>query len=689
MREHALLLLQQALGNPKADFVDGQWEAIEAVLNPGRRALVVQRTGWGKSMVYFLGTKIKREQGLGPTLVLSPLLALMRDQLANAERLGLRAATLNSSQETAESAEVINALKADNVDLLLISPEQLTSARFRDLIASTSIGRAGLVVIDEAHCVSDWGHDFRPDFRRISRLVRNLPPSTSVLATTATANERVVNDLRDVLGHHAVVLRGPLARESLRLQVLPPSHAAERLAWLAEVLPTLPGSGIIYTLTQRDADRVSKWLNTQGINAPAYHSGLKTQRPLLEEALKGNQVKALVATLALGMGFDKPDLGFVVHFQSPANLVAYYQQIGRAGRSIPDAIAVLMAGTEDDSILGYFASQAFPLEKMRAVVTALNESGPMKSSELGSATNIGKKKIDSILKFLQCEDPVAVVQIEGQFALAPEGRIDEARIAGVQRRKVEERNEILAFMRGAGCLMESVARALDDPAAKPCGRCAVCLGTSLVPLRAQDTTIQAALQFLNHDRPEIQPRQKWTVPLPGYGWKGNISQNLQCERGFCLCYYGDPGVARKVSEGANQNHYSHDVVVLAAEAVREKWPEFPFSCLTWVPSQRASHPIPAFARELANLLGIPAVELVRKVKRTPPQKSMRNASRQALNLEDAFEVVGTPTGAVLLVDDVCYSRWSFTIVGALLRQAGTAAVFPFALASASSGVDES
>jgi ATP-dependent DNA helicase RecQ len=360
LREKALVLLRQALNNPNADFRDAQWEAIEELLLNKSRLLVVQRTGWGKSLVYFLATRLLTDQGAGCTLLISPLLALMRNQIAAAQRIGIRAETINSSN-TDEWNLVNTKLLTNQVDVLLISPERLANQDFYNNILLPLSQKIGLFVVDEAHCISDWGHDFRPDYRRIVRVLQALPSNIPVLATTATANNRVVKDITDQLGQNLRISRGDLTRKSLRLQnICLPSQAA-RLAWLAQHLPQLPGSGIIYALTVRDAQRVADWLNTQGINAKAYYSELDTQvRIALEDELLNNEIKALVATTALGMGFDKPDLGFVIHYQRPGSVVHYYQQVGRAGRAVETAYGILLSGDEDDQINNYFINTAFP-----------------------------------------------------------------------------------------------------------------------------------------------------------------------------------------------------------------------------------------------------------------------------------------------------------------------------------------
>jgi ATP-dependent DNA helicase RecQ len=340
-KENVLSLLRQALNNPTATFHSEQWDAIEILVVKRARLLVVQRTGWGKSMVYFLATRLLREQGAGPTLLVSPLLALMRNQIEAAQRINVKAATVNSTNQ--KDWQIIREqLLLNTIDILLISPERLANDDFREKMLLPVADRIGLFVVDEAHCISDWGHDFRPDYRRIKRIVQALPANIPLLATTATANNRVVADIQIQLGENIHLLRGALARTSLHLQTIILPTTAARMAWLAEHLPQLPGCGIIYTLTVRDSQKVAEWLQTCGINAHAYHASLKENRENLEQALLNNELKALVATSALGMGFDKPDLGFVIHFQRPGSVVHYYQQVGRAGRALQQAYGILL-----------------------------------------------------------------------------------------------------------------------------------------------------------------------------------------------------------------------------------------------------------------------------------------------------------------------------------------------------------
>lgn len=400
MREEATRYLKECLG-PNAEFRPGQWEAIESLVIRKKKLLVVQRTGWGKSWVYFIATKLLRDRREGFTIIISPLLSLMRDQLRSIQSLGLRATTINSTNRV-DWPTVVDALQRDEVDVLFISPERLGNKEFREDVMP-NMAQIGMFVVDEAHCISDWGHDFRPDYRRIVGIIKALPSGTPVLATTATANDRVVEDISDQLGAELEIQRGPLLRESLRMQVIRLDSRAERLAWLSEYLVNLPKSGIIYCLTTRDCEVVAKWLSGHGYAVAAYHADIPEElKPQLEDKLHRNEIKALVATVALGMGFDKPDLGFVVHYQRPGSVVAYYQQMGRAGRSLDDAIVILMNGTEDDEIQEYFIEQAFPsAEDSKNVANLLNASSGLSRDELLARTNLAYVQMERVLMLLE------------------------------------------------------------------------------------------------------------------------------------------------------------------------------------------------------------------------------------------------------------------------------------------------
>ena len=492
----------QAMLGAEATFRDGQRTAIEAVIEDGHRALVVQRTGWGKSLVYWIATRVRRDQGHGPTLIISPLLALMRNQIAMAGRLGLRAATINSGNVEDWDA-IHHGLAADAIDVLLISPERLANERFtRDILPGIQ-GSIGLFVVDEAHCISDWGHDFRPDYRRIGRILQALDPSVPVLATTATANDRVVDDVAEQLGEGATVLRGPLARQSLQLDAIVLENQAERLAWLAGELPRMPGSGIVYCLTVADTQRVATFLQSQGIDARPYNADLSTgEREGLEDALVANEMKALVATVALGMGFDKPDLGFVVHYQRPGSAIAYYQQVGRAGRAVEHAFGVVLSGREDDDIAEFFMDQAFPpTADMHRILAALEDGGSMSASRLETTVNLRRGRIAQALKLLELDG--AVARDGGRYVrTTTPWEQDEERIERVIAARRTELAQMQAYMRHDGCLMAFLIRQLDDPDVTACGRCANCTGRGL-PRTVDEGLVRAAISAARHPRARI------------------------------------------------------------------------------------------------------------------------------------------------------------------------------------------
>lgn len=692
-RAEALQHLRQAMAIPTLEFRDGQWEAIDHIVNQRGKVLCVQRTGWGKSMVYFVSAKLMRGDGAGATVIISPLLALMRNQIEAAQRLGLRARTVNSTNRQ-DWDQVRDELLADSVDLLLISPERLANDEFVSNTLQPIAARVGLLVIDEAHCISDWGHDFRPDYRRIGQVLARLPRNIAVLATTATANQRVARDVAAQLGGGVSVQRGPLVRESLALQNIQMPGPAERLAWLADHIPALPGSGIVYTLTTRDADRVAEWLRVNGVDAHAYHSGKSDEeRQALEQALLTNDIKCLVATTALGMGYDKPDLTFVVHYQTPGNVVAYYQQVGRAGRAIPDAYGVLLSGEEEDDINEYFRDSAFPPEwQVNRILEALDAADEgMKVREIERAVNLRQSQIEKVLKLLVVEPQSPVMRIEGAWYRTPNPfQLDLQRIEHLTRQRESEWEQMKQYLANERCLMAFLADALDDANPSACGRCAVCLGHPVLPTDVQRATLIEAQRFVRHSEMLLELKKQWDMDaLPSYraafGWtKQNIPQHLRGEDGRVLSRWGEPVWGDLVAQGKAQRHFDDELVAAAVDLIRNRWPEV--SAVRWVtciPSTRHPALVADFAARLAHALGLPFLPVIAKSRETEPQKNMENRFHQCHNLDGAFQVHVQPgtDAPVLLVDDVVDSAWTLTLVSALLLQSGTSAVFPFALAT--------
>ena len=683
MKSIALQLLQRALAQDDACFRPRQWECIEALLR-NRRLLVVQCTGWGKSMVYFITTRLLRDRGTGLTLLISPLLSLMRNQILAAKRLGIQAETINSSNRD-DWDDVIHRLQNDEVDLLLISPERLANEEFRSRTLPQIAERVGLFVIDEAHCISDWGHDFRPDYRRIIRVLQALPPNLPVLATTATANDRVVRDVASQMGELRIV-RGPLIRESLKLQNIWLPSPAARMAWLAEILPRLPGSGIVYTLTIRDAERVTEWLRRKDIEAATYHSEVEN-REILEERLLNNDLKVLVATVALGMGFDKPDLGFVVHFQRPGSVVHYYQQVGRAGRAVEEAYGILLSGEEDQEITDYFIRSAFPPQAhVNAVLDALEEaedglSVPMMQQQI----NLSQGIINKVLTLLSVEEQSPVMKQGSRwYATAIEYEQDTEQIEQLCQLRRDEQQEMMEYMRTPGCLMEFLSRALDDPTAQRCRNCANCVGSPLLPEQvSSDLTNEAAI-FLRRSHQILEPRRQWPnlQPFQIYGWKGRIIDDLKAKEGRALALWGDAGWGQLIRIGKYEDGRFDDELLVACEEMVTSWEPDPYpTWLTCVPSLNNPELVPDFARRLANRMGLPFSGCIRKIRRNEQQKTMQNSFQQAKNLDGVFEITDSmPSEPCFLVDDMVDSQWTFTVITALLREQGCEAVHPLALA---------
>ncbi|HUF32314.1 MAG TPA: RecQ family ATP-dependent DNA helicase [Acidimicrobiales bacterium] len=677
--ERAAALLTELAG-PDARLRDDQLTAIEALVADRARVLVVQRTGWGKSAVYWIATRLLRDEGAGPTLVVSPLLALMRDQIAAAARMGIRARTINSTNVDAWR-EVEDELAAGDVDVLLISPERLNNASFRRAVLPRLTAAVGLLVVDEAHCISDWGHDFRPDYRRLSSVIAELGEGVPVLATTATANQRVTDDVAAQVGEGTLTLRGDLDRESLALSVVSLPTAAERLAWLAGDIEAAEGSGIVYCLTVAETERVAAFLVDQGLAVAAYSGATPPdERERIEADLAANRLRAVVATSALGMGYDKPDLAFVTHLGSPSSPIAYYQQVGRAGRAIDSARAVLLPTAADADIWAYFDSTAFPpREVVERVLTTLSSTGPVAVPALEEAVNLRRGRLEALLKVLDVEG--AVRQGEGGWVRTDaEWTYDEERLAAVDANRKAEQRAMRAYAEGQGCRMRFLREALDDPGAADCGRCDRCTGTSAeAPPPGERVT--AALSHLRGADVVVEARKQWPRNLESR--RGNIKRDLQADTGRALAIGDDPGWGDAVRATLATDGPLSDELLdgLVAILKRWRWVERPTSVVA-VPSR--SHPllVASMAERIAEVGKLQLVDALSRVRATdPPQRQMANSWRQAANVIDAFEADATalPPGPVLLVDDVVGSGWTMTVAAEALRAAGSGPVLPLAL----------
>jgi ATP-dependent DNA helicase RecQ len=679
----ALDRLRTLTGDPAAEFRPDQREAIEDIVAERARVLCVQRTGWGKSAVYFVATALLREAGAGPTLIISPLLALMRNQIAAAERLGLRAHTVNSTNRD-EWDQVRRLLAAGTVDLLLISPERLNNPRFREDMLPVFAASVGLLVIDEAHCISDWGHDFRPDYRRVKDMLDALGPEVAVLGTTATANDRVVGDVMEQLAgeknDRLRSYRGPLARTSLRLEVVERPRPAERLAWLVEQLPSLPGSGIVYTLTKRDAEQVSTFLTANGIAARSYSGEQETaDRIATEERLLDNEIKCVVATSALGMGYDKADLTFVVHFQAPGSVVSYYQQVGRAGRGVDHADVILLRGDEDRRIQDFFIERAFPAqERVRAVLDDLEIAGRdgRTVNQLMGIVNLGKGRIEAMLKILDVEGAVRRAGNRWEAVPGSDWSYDAERYEQVTALRRAEQTAMAAYGTDGRCLMRVLQEELDDPGPQDCGRCSVCTGPRFADPPAA-RLVELAQRHLRSRPLELEVRKM--APDAG-GTMRKIPENARTEPGWALARVGDGGWWPAIERGLRAESLDDEIAVALADIVRGSGTSVAW--VTTVPSARRGDVCTRLGERLADELGVRQLPLIARTEPRPPQREMANAVQQAANVRGAFAVTATPpAGTGILLDDQRFSGWTLAMVGGQLRQAGAQAVLPVVLAT--------
>ena len=655
---------------------------------PAARVLVVQATGWGKSAVYWAATAIRRHEGAGPALVVSPLLSLMRDQVAAAGRAGLRAATLNSSNIDAWS-RVEAALRADELDVLLVSPERLANPGFGRRVLDELSGRLGLLVIDEAHAVSDWGHDFRPDYRRVSDVLQTLNPQTPVLATTATANARVTLDVAAQLGEATLVLRGPLARNSLQLTVVDSLSPIERFAWVVDHLPRLQGSGIVYTLTVADAERLAaavQFVHGDACKVAAYTGGLESrERERLEDALRGNRLKALIATSALGMGYDKPDLGFVVHVGSPPSPVSYYQQVGRAGRGIDHALVALLPSDADAGVWDYFATATIPdraqVERLLAGLSAYSDGQPATVPALEAETGLRRGRVELMLKQLAVDGVVERVEA-GWRPTGVEWTYDQDHYDGIIATRRREADIMRAYTRGQRCLMQLLQESLDDTSAQKCGRCSVCLGHLPEPLRERPEagTVEAVTRRLRGEVTVLEPRKMW--PGGAFGTRGRIPARLMAQAGRAIVYADAPEWRVLVQSTFHHDAPPSDELRAAAVAAlgqwRDSWAARP-EVVVALPAAGYPHMVGGLADHLAEVGQLGRADLTVATDQGSPTdlSSPEEAAlwRDAIRVND--ELLSAVGGkVVLLVVDASSTQWPITVAAAHLRQAEASMVLP-------------
>ena len=627
-------------------------------------------------------------------MIISPLLSLMRNQIAAARRAGIVAVTINSANMQ-DWAQVHEQVRSGAVDVLLVSPERLNNPGFRDEVLPALAASAGLVVIDEAHCISDWGHDFRPDYRRIRTLLTDLPSGIPVLATTATANARVTSDVAEQLQvadtQPVLVLRGTLDRVSLHLGVIGLPDQPSRLAWLAQHLPELPGSGIIYCLTVAATEQVANFLRANGFQVAAY-SGQTEQSDRLqaEEDLLNNKVKALVATSALGMGFDKPDLGFVVHLGAPASPISYYQQVGRAGRGVENATVVLLPGREDKDIWNYFGSLGFPAESdVRETLAELSAAGrPMSLPALEPRVQLRRSRLESMLKVLDVDGAVHRVQ-GGWTATGQPWNYDADRYARVAETRRTEEQAMIGYQETTGCRMNYLRAQLDDdPGSRGCGRCDNC-GGLMLGADADSSVVEDARARLSVPGVPVDPRGQWPSGMAsaGVALSGKIPVGQRAEQGRAVGRLDGIGWGSALRDALRVGSPDGETPIPlrhAAVQVLDAWPEAAgVDGVVYLESVTRRQLTEHLATGMARYRKVPVLARFELTSDGPPPPSAVNSAQRLKGvlgrhrLSDPDAVAGK---RVLLVDDRTDSGWTLAVAARELRMAGAAAVFPLVLA---------
>lgn len=669
-RAHEILV---SLLGEGATFREGQYEAIEATMTRPR-TLVVQRTGWGKSLIYFICTRLMRERGRGATIVVSPLLILMKNQLESATRLGLRCEVLNKTT-VERQGEIMTSLKKNELDLVLVTPETLFKEDIREEFKKVDIG---LFVVDEAHCISDWGHDFRPEYCRLREVIRELSTDTPLLATTATANNRVIEDLCEQLGDEVYISRGPLTRESLSIRLLHMPSRAERYGWILENINKLNGSGIIYCLTRRDCDYLADFLTKNGVSAVAYYSDPDRDEinAEAERKFENNEIKAIVATIKLGMGYDKGDVSFIIHYQMPSGIVSYYQQIGRAGRSIPNADVFLMYGKEDMTIIDYFIDTIFPLkEDVDAIMALCKSEERVKARKIERELNISKRRIERTLEYLLAND-IITLDRHAYSLTGKELSYDREKYDAIEAQRRAEAEQMRALATHKGCYSKYIVNCLDDFSAEDCGKCGFCNPKYQISDTVSLEFKEKASHYINRLVLEITPRKMWAVSEQMPSSKIEFVN----QEGICLCEYSEVGygeLVRRAIEG--DTYFPPELLGKSAELLLPLIKDKEITHLAYVPSKRSDR-VAEFASRLAKRC---AIELIcpLEAKDAPRQCEMENGAHKCENALNAFLVKTEHLPEkIILLDDTVDSKWTLTVCGYKLMEKGATEVYPFVLA---------
>ncbi len=651
------------------NFYDEQWITISKILN-GEKVLLIEKTGFGKSLCFQFPATVFD----GLTIVFSPLISLMRDQVKKLNSLGINAKCINSEQTIEENNQIINEAINGNLKILYIAPERQENSEW---LESTLKMKIAMVVVDEAHCISVWGHDFRPSFKRIINLVKLLPKGLPILATTATATKRVENDIIEQIGDNIISIRGNLMRDNFKLFVIKVSSEDEKMMWLGRHINSFPGNGVIYTGTRVNTEVYANWFEYLGISSTSYNAGLDSEsRVEIENGLMNNRWKCIISTNALGMGIDKPDIRFVIHTQIPQSLIHYYQEIGRAGRDGETSYVILFYNPKDKSLPQAFIEGARPsINKYEKVISTIKKE-LLGERELMKATNLKLNQVRVIKSDLIEQGIIREVLLgrSKKYEFIPKSKkLDNDAFEKLKESKLKDLQSMIDYVEAESPRMKFICDYLGDNSKQEYINC--------------DNTSEKKINV--KIKPEWEEKLKDfredKFPILEVESKGSKIVN-----GIASSFYGVSDVGKLIysSKYENGGDYPETLLNLFVKAYSKNYKYENFDVIIHIPPSISGNLVRHFASKVSKKLKIPISHDLIKIRETRQQKEFENNYLKAENISDAFEFKN-PTRLknknILLIDDVFDSGVTIKEVGKYLSKLGVSKITPLVIAKTVGG----
>ncbi|HAT81528.1 MAG TPA: RecQ family ATP-dependent DNA helicase [Flavobacterium sp.] len=661
-RQEAETILQRTFKLPK--FYDEQWLTIDKILK-GEKVLLIEKTGFGKSLCFQFPATVFN----GITVIFSPLIALMRDQVKKLTALGIAAKCINSEQTPEENTQIINDAKQGKIKILYIAPERQENSEW---IEATRQMNLTMVVVDEAHCISVWGHDFRPAFKRIINLVKLLPKGLPVLATTATATKRVELDVAQQIGNNILTIRGNLMRDNFKLFVVKVASEDEKLIWLGKNLNNLPGSGILYTGTRVDTEIYSKWFENLKISSTAYNAGLDADsRIAIENGLMSNKWKCIISTNALGMGIDKPDIRFIIHTQIPQSPIHYYQEIGRAGRDGQPSYIILFYNPEDRKLPEAFIEGGRPaIKKYERVINAV-KSELLGERDLMKRTNLKQNQIRVIKADLIEQGIIREVMIgkSKKYEFVPNSQpLNTKAFEELRNAKLTDLENMIEYVETDKSRMKFLCDYLGDNSNHTFTNCDN-TGEKKITVSVTPEWTEKLQNFREDYFPELEVESKGSNIL----------------NGVASSYYGVSNVGATLhrSKYEQGGDFPDFLLKLVLKAFRKKYGQEKFDLVVYVPPTSSGDLVKNFAIKVSQVLKFPISHNLVKARQTKEQKIFENGYLKTDNVNGAFTFT-TPNDingkSILLVDDIFDSGATLKEVGKLLTNFGAVKIAPIVIA---------